>query len=383
MRFIRLIINRRIFLARFDSEEKWFDCKVPSNNSEYCDYWSVLEGSVDEFEIGNVNCTSPSANKKYCNSWFTEKKEYKKCWLYLVHDSDNGGYTYGTACCGDVGYGHEPCCQTICPVSFYNARVPQVEDIHCNCTTESENGEYCANWYCELDTVYDPYGQDQPVQHEWYTCTSSPDDKYCSTWTGKIDSKEEFEVASCSCQESSADGSYCANWICFEKGSDYWWPNLLWILFSIILGSLTFMIAFIGGWGVFVHPAFWFGHFIWAGGFLVIGIWKAGLVVMIISIQPLFVIPALVILVHNLRIYDWSRVWYVGLNNLGDAATPAAVNGLGWRRGGVPTALVIVQDVQDVELAAATLVEISMTDLKKGYVDVAQHEGQLYIDNID
>eukprot|EP01031_Cornospumella_fuschlensis_P025826 gene25826-31190_t len=380
---------------KFDSEQKWFDCKIPSNNSEYCDYWSVLEDSADEFEVGNVNCTLPSANNKYCSSWFTEKKEYKKCWLVLVQNTDDAGYTYATACCGFDGYNNEPCCQTICPASFYNANVPQIEQIHCNCTAESANREYCADWYCELDTIYDPYGNNQPIQHEWYTCTtSSASDKYCSAWTGNIDSTEEFEVATCSCQDGGAGDSYCANWICFEKGTDYWWPNLLWILFSILMGGLTFAVPIIGGWTVFVHPIFWLGHFIWAGSFIFIGIWKAGIVVLIISIQPLFVIPGLWILVYNVRLHDWNKFWYNSLHqnrvdNVGRGNAPPYENE---RRGrvnyydDVQTAVVAAEG-GDVELAAATLVEVSLGDLKKGYhhpaVVVVESEAQAHIDDID
>ncbi|RYH29858.1 hypothetical protein EON65_07065 [archaeon] len=336
----------------------------------------MLEDSADEFEIGNVDCTLPSPNNKYCESWFTEKKEYKKCWLELVQNSDNSGYTYVTACCGDDGYKNEPCCKTICPVSYYNAYQPQVEDIRCNCTTESENKEYCADWYCELVTLYDPYGNDKPVQHEWYTCTSSEDGKYCSAWTGKIESIEEFELAACSCQVAGTDSSYCDKWTCYEKGTDYWWPNLLWILFPILLGSLTFMMPLIGGWGVFVHAGFWLCHVVWSGSLIVIGIWKAGLVVMFISILPLYVIPSLWILVYNVRVYNWNTILDSSLNNRTGMTASRRVT---TNRGGVlgrrdvPDGLQAAVTVGDVELAAGILVEVTLEDLK-GYVDVVAYE---------
>ncbi len=58
----------------------------------------------------------------------------------------------------------------------------------------------------------------------------------CDSWTGDINSIEEFEVSACSCSDAS-----CSQWTCFEKGLHYYDSKLGWIAFGLLLGTAGFI----------------------------------------------------------------------------------------------------------------------------------------------
>jgi hypothetical protein len=233
-------------------------------------------------------------------------------------------------CCNDDTKNLD-CCKNVCPVSFYTNPHIQYERIDCWCKQESRNGNYCHQWYCEDYKASDAYGtisHDQPVEHEWYTCSDQNNNlliaSYCSSWDGQIDSVKEFEVSTCDCATVSSNNQYCESWICREKGYDYWWPNLLWNLFSTIFGSFSlWFLIFIDlrqpAHNMYLLIVLVF-HFFWAGGSIVLGVWKSGIGTLIISGGILFVIPTIVILFIRYgpdrdHSYSTPRRWNINNNN--------------------------------------------------------------------
>lgn len=89
-----------------------------------------------------------------------------------------------------------------------------------------------------------------------------------------------------------------------EKGIDYWYPNPLWILLVVLLGGISNLVFFfVIPWHRVVTDRmectiyFAVAHLsnvIWGGGFFIIGVWKAGMVVIITTGPLLFGIPLLV-----------------------------------------------------------------------------------------
>jgi hypothetical protein len=309
-----LVTDDLMMNDRTDSELKTYNCTKPSSNGNYCKQWDSLENSLDEFEIGKTTCLVESANGNYCQEWESTASEYKKCWIeYYPPTSDDNGIR--PFCCDSSSSQALSCCQSLCPVGFYNNPQTQYEKSTCSCQAESKNGLYCSVWYCAEQTVFSlsAIHSDQPIEHEWYTCSDVNEatslNSYCSAWDGDIDSREEFEVATCACQTSSANNAYCVNWFCFEKGYDYWWPNLLWALLSSILGGLPlFVIALESKW--FCSVYFWVPYFVWSGGFIVIGVWMAGFGVALISAAVLYMFPWMI----WLAVHGVSRATIPGYN---------------------------------------------------------------------
>lgn len=65
---------------------------------------------------------------------------------------------------------------------------------------------------------------------------------------------------------------------------------MLWVLLSSILGGLPlFVIALEPKW--FCSLYFWVPYFVWSGGFIVIGVWMAGIGVGLISVGLLYMFP--------------------------------------------------------------------------------------------
>ncbi len=218
--------------------------------------------------------------------------------MTTVYDQEHGYQTQYTNYCCNKDTQTLPCCQNLCSVSFYNNPQIQYERSTCTCKKESDNGRFCYQWYCEEQTIYSMTDttSDQPIEKEWYTCkTNNLEDTYCPSWDGDIDSTEEFEVATCQCDATNGQ-SYCNNWTCLEKGYDYWWPNSLWNLLSGLLGGLPLLLLLIHL--PLVHSVyFWIGYIIWSAGFILIGVWKAGVEVVLISGSCLYLLPLFIFFV--------------------------------------------------------------------------------------
>ena len=324
-----------------DNEDETYECTAPSSSAEYCSEWITTEDSPTEFERGNAICTQASSNNKYCAKWHIDQFEYRKCWVGF--DTDGRYVQY---CCGSDSVILNTCCQQICSVSFYNAFPPEQEQADCECTQESEDGGYCERWHCEeyayLGQTFD-YGREL----EDYFCSKGVtltsngiSGSYCDTWQGSIDSIEEFEVSRCKCQELSVNGPYCESWQCYEIGYDYHWPNLLWSIFSIIMSlpvPIAFTIYYLSGNNcddnavsdevskerklskVCISLLFTVAYLLWCGGFVIIGIWKAGVGVLVIS-APILLLP--VIYFYFNRYFCQNKQVEIGGNNVAAGGGP-------------------------------------------------------------
>lgn len=157
-------------------------------------------------------------------------------------------------------------------------------------------------WYCEEYGNYNPEQTwFQGREKEYYICANNDiNDTYCRDWYGDIDGYEEFEASKCRCDKEAENRTHCDLWSCNEIGYDYYWPNLLLCLFSGIMGiPITIF-------GLCMLPQYarelttakfdkFFGRLcvanvVWAGGFIMIGVWKAGFMVFVFTF-PIHILP--------------------------------------------------------------------------------------------
>lgn len=299
-------------MNRFDAEIEQYTCEIESSTHHYCNKWLTLEFSADEFEIGNSTCVEESHNGNYCQAWHIEQEEYRKCWkeytsVDRLSTSDIRGFTI--TCCHADNRNTEACCRNFCDAPYYNAYEPDRELTDCYCEKESANGKYCEQWHCEEYLhIEDDYHSGREL--ETYTCHQSDDGQnYCTQWTGDIESINEFEISRCNCSLPSSNGEYCLKWNCDEKGADFWWPNTLWSLFSAILTFVCplFVVRQMRfDWNnsntkkdrLWLHFGRYLLVFFTLGTmFILIGVWKAGLVVLfatlIGSVVPYIVLFAM------------------------------------------------------------------------------------------
>lgn len=195
----------------WDSEDEEYQCIQTTGNttSGYCNRWESWEENHAEWEMGECECTEASTNGKYCKKWECEQEEYNKCgqseWCVVRHEDpelNSDEYCLWCAYYDEDGYYHE-----------YQIYV-ELERASCECRAESDNGNYCKEWYC-LETGH--YGD---TEDELYWCfTESEDGSHCSTYRALVDGVEEFEFAKCKCDETySSPIRGCRKWSCFEKG---------------------------------------------------------------------------------------------------------------------------------------------------------------------
>lgn len=71
---------------------------------------------------------------------------------------------------------------------------------------------------------------------EQYKCTSTTS-SYCLDWSGFVDGVEEFEFSSATCTTPVGQPPICSSWRAFERGVDYHYPRLTWVLLPILLGG--------------------------------------------------------------------------------------------------------------------------------------------------
>lgn len=299
-----------MFLHRYDNDYKLFTCTQPSSNGQFCGNYTTVDDSLDEAEFGHSSCEQVSANGEYCQQWEHVQAEYKKCWLGVIITND--GPIQTEICCNKENRLLYPCCNTACDKTNYNARPPQVEYLSCACQTPSSNEKYCQLWTCEQ---YSWPGQTyaQGREYETYTCVEADStDSYCKRWKGNIESIEEFEVDKCYCTKVSTNGQFCQDWTCEEIGVDMWYPNLYWNFFAVILGGLGNAVVLVvlmnGAWrrikeDFLVWRKYFLMYlcicFIWGGGFLMIGVWKAGVGVLLIS-GGILLFPVLFVFLYAL-----------------------------------------------------------------------------------
>lgn len=271
-----------------------------------------MDDSLDEAEFGHASCVETSSNGHYCQRWEHIQSEYKKCWFDWI--STEEGLVYTEICCNKENRVLYACCNQACSPSAYNSKIPQIEYLTCQCEEPAANGLYCQLWTCEqYSWASQTYAQGR--EYETYTCLEAdPLENYCTRWKGNIHSIEEFEVDKCYCKQASSSGEYCQDWICEEKGSDMWYPNLYWNFLVVILGGLIhavilFLFLFSEGeWRQvttkFSYWCFYFAIFIstslvWCGGFIIIGVWKAGIATLIIG-GSIVLVPMLLLFLYAL-----------------------------------------------------------------------------------
>jgi hypothetical protein len=207
---------------------------------------------------------------------------------------------------------------------------------------ESGNGKYCTAWKCE-EYQYSTQTFDSGREFETYNCLASGASasdgglsnqeasagKYCARWTGSIEAREEFEVSYCQCIEVSGD--YCTTWNCHEKGLDYFWPNMLWAIFVGILACIPLIVALLyfeassaefervngACKGLFATETFIvLGVFtFWTSPMSLIGVWKAGFGVLVITTLPLVVI--MLFLLFRIHVRVWSVLFSHRTNKFG------------------------------------------------------------------
>eukprot|EP00968_Pinguiococcus_pyrenoidosus_P018339 scaffold1883_cov261-Pinguiococcus_pyrenoidosus.AAC.35 len=134
---------------------------------------------------------------------------------------------------------------------------------------------FCPTWHQEEYDEHDYHFR----EYEDYTCTAiAANGRYCEKWSGDIDSEEEFEFTDCTCDTESVDGAFCMAWTCYEEGMDYFFPNLLWSLLVVILGTPIAVVPFVLAHEGDVDAAAGIGclALIWTGGFCVLVVWLGG-----------------------------------------------------------------------------------------------------------
>ncbi|GAB5364845.1 hypothetical protein AAMO2058_001005300 [Amorphochlora amoebiformis] len=274
---------------RWDEENEVYICQQGgggsnASNYDYCFSWVTIEDSADEYEFGRCNCTEERLHaptgRFYCYKWHCKQRETKKC----AADEHSIPSDYPTKCCyscrdsNDNNHLASECYENSATGRrcWYTPH-SEYEFSDATCLKVDETAGFCAFWtqeeYDEHDIAFREY--------EKYTCKAT-DGFLCSRWDGDIDSEEEFEFSECECKVTSSNGKYCDRWECFEKGQDYFFPNLLWSILSIILGTF-------GGVGlVFLFYCFCDGEamWYWVGGvvgflnmcgFLILCVWLGGL----------------------------------------------------------------------------------------------------------
>jgi len=153
----------------------------------------------------------------------------------------------------------------------------------CSCTEPSQNGRYCAKWSCiEVDNNGLAF-----AEYEDYTCLrAASSGSYCMAWKGDIDGAEEFEFSTCSCSRAGVGDRFCSRWNCYEKGLQYHIPNLKISIMSILVGGLG-VLASLAQKSLYFEDGSCCYHvtgFVWAAGWLVLGIYLAGLMILFITV---------------------------------------------------------------------------------------------------
>ena len=246
-----------ISALHWDDENEYYECNTlasPGGTSDFCRQWITLEDSHDEWEAGQCWCTHERTDNErgraYCGNWTCEQLEVDKCkegrLVRYGYSGWRNDWQWGQKgwTCGGAG-------QAPCSTSWLQSRSPGFEysrsgdwdrfPYQCICTRCDENGRncydyvcgpevevekadcsclevtsqgVCRRWYCR---EYDDAGL-HDVEHEYYTASSIGSTGRVNSWRGDIDSRGEFEMSECNCVKPSANGKFCVQWECYEKG---------------------------------------------------------------------------------------------------------------------------------------------------------------------
>eukprot|EP00466_Bigelowiella_natans_P003301 jgi/Bigna1/80550/fgenesh1_pg.72_\ len=261
----------------WDSENENYNCLQGNNASTYCYSWESIEDSADEpclyicAESIAITGTASSASPISARIMSIPFRHSTQPSAALRAKTETTGkyadsYHYASECWDD---GYSRCWYT--PESEY-----EYADAYCQ--KVSSTG-YCEYWTQE---EYDEHNH-AFREYEEYTCLqASANNQYCQKWKGNIDSEEEFEFSECKCDTEHSSTMFCNNWSCYEKGQDYFFPNLLWSLLDVIIGVLPgiIMLAALGDCCVFA--IIFSSWFIWSSGFLILTTWLSGIGIVII-----------------------------------------------------------------------------------------------------
>ena len=211
----------------WDQEWEQYDCV--SNSTSYCSEWHMYEYSSYEYEIGIYTCQetkNSTFGHTYCSKFASVQRETAKCGKGEGCDPNCDTPTYCVRQCCNDDDGCYDCSYT--PHSELEYSVANVIAVN----------EYGA-W---LQWTQEEYDENNYYfrEYENYNCTLlSPNQRYCHSWVGDIDSEAEFEIASCTCiDEADSLSTYCKKWSCFETGAPYFYPSLPW---PVICFGLTFL----------------------------------------------------------------------------------------------------------------------------------------------
>jgi hypothetical protein len=207
----------------WDSENEEYNCLETSTNGTYCQRWGTIEESADEYELGECECQEDDGSNSFCNQWTCRQRETKKCAAGYIGYPSQRFPTSCTRSCDD---------DDDCSDHTYE---PETEYENTEGECVKADSRRCRVWKQE---EYDDFNL---AFREYEDYVLAEDNR---SWLGNIDSQEEFEFSRCICHNMTRD-EWCHNWSCFEKGHDYFLPNLLWSLFGVLIGYIGWIsIAF-------------------------------------------------------------------------------------------------------------------------------------------
>eukprot|EP01061_Rhynchopus_euleeides_P011781 TRINITY_DN21366_c0_g1_i1.p1 TRINITY_DN21366_c0_g1~~TRINITY_DN21366_c0_g1_i1.p1 ORF type:complete len:288 (+),score=75.39 TRINITY_DN21366_c0_g1_i1:314-1177(+) len=203
--------------------------------------------TAPEFEVGFGKCTALHTDKGYCMEWEVQQDEVDYCkseeWEHGVTRELIDGSRVHIQCCKNVCDDEDNC--------WVECRYREIEReiAKCECVTEgpinADGKAYCAAWKC---VERDSNGH-KAAEYEDYRCTlPHPQHPFCQEWSGTADSREEFEMSDCKCEAHISDlrevnqTTHCTRWVCEEDGTNYHYPNLDWIAFSVLFGLFVWFL---------------------------------------------------------------------------------------------------------------------------------------------
>ncbi|KAJ8600575.1 hypothetical protein CTAYLR_008188 [Chrysophaeum taylorii] len=180
-------------LEDWDDEWEYYECLTTttmSNGTSYCAEWSSYEDATDEYEL------EPSEEQPtYCQRTCYHRRGSYVTSSYECGYTPDSDYEYSSATCHEVR-----------------------DEGACLAWSQEEWDEH--------NSVFREY--------ETYTCTQVvANGRYCASWVGDIDSKEEFEHADCQIDDDDSE-EIPLSWSCYEAGLAYWYPNCVWFLLPVL-----------------------------------------------------------------------------------------------------------------------------------------------------
>lgn len=232
----------------WDDENEEYNCLESSPNFTFCQRWETVEESADEYELGDCECQED--NGAHCTRWTCRQRETKKC---------KGGYT------GYPSQRFPTSCTRHCNRRSRRATEnPRVVRSSRRRRRSGGGGDDCHDHTYEPETEWEN-SEAVCVQSDGFRCQAWTQEEWDDhdiafreyefyklnadnvTWYGNIDSEDEFEFARCRC-DNVTTSDWCHNWSCYEKGQDYFFPNLAWSILGLALGWVGLMLVLCIGW---------------------------------------------------------------------------------------------------------------------------------------